>query len=77
MIKNKPKKPLIKDDIKRKKLPNKNKGERIETIKWYMKEILLLRKKLLPLGSKFEDYYIKLSENINEINDFLKFEFKK
>jgi len=45
---------------------------RINLIKWYVSKILDLRKKLLPYGHKYEEYYIQSAKILNQILIILK-----
>lgn len=71
-----PQPPVIKDDIERKD-PPKSLTEKIELIKWYVDEILALRKHLLPYGKAYEEYYFNHSKILLEINELIKKEFDK
>lgn len=66
-----PKPPKVKNKIKREKIPKKN--NELELIKWYVTEILQLRKRLLPYGEKYEKYYIDSAKVIMKVNDNIKY----
>jgi hypothetical protein len=66
-----PKKPVIKDSIKRQSPPAEM-TDKIELAKWYMDAILDLRKELLPQGAQFEEYYTKQARIFVDLNDYLK-----
>ena len=70
-IKNTPKPPKIVDNIERKKIPSSIKGT-INITKWYIDNILDLRKQLIEHGIKFEEYYMDHAKIIMEINNILK-----
>lgn len=63
-------KPTIKEIKERDKLP-KGLNHR-ETICWYVKAILDLRKSLLPEGKKIEQYYMKFAHILTKILDIVK-----
>ncbi len=68
-----PEKPVIPDDMKRDDPPDELK-DKLEICKWYVSATLDLRKSLLDYGKKFEDYYIKQAEILNDINNSIKIE---
>lgn len=45
---------------------------RLDLAKWYVKQILEFRKKLVKTGEKYESYYKKIAEKLNTINVQLK-----
>jgi hypothetical protein len=64
-------------DIPHKKPPKKlvtdtsDQGN-LHLAKWYVNDILNYRKKLLPDGRKYEQYYIDMSKNLNRVHMILK-----
>jgi hypothetical protein len=73
ILANKNSKPDISDTYERKTLPKTDDDS--EQIKWYVDEILNLRKSLLPYGKKIEKYYDNEAKMILEITDLIKKEF--
>lgn len=66
-------KPVVKDTYER-KTPPKDLGK-IDLVRWYVDEILSLRKSLLPYGKAYEEYYSNHAKILTEINDIIKAEF--
>ena len=68
-----PKKPVIVDKLVRKPLPKKlstlEDKQHPQIIQWYINEIMVLRKQLLPYGKQYEQYYICSARIILQIND--------
>lgn len=73
VLDNMPKKPTVTDNFKR-EVPNKN-LKSLELAKWYVDAILDLRKNLLDVGKKYEEYFITHAETLKNINDLVKKEF--
>jgi hypothetical protein len=69
--KNLPTIPKIVDNIKRKKIPA-DITDKIEVAKWYINNILDLRKQLIKYGAEFEEYYTNHAKIIMEINSIVK-----
>jgi hypothetical protein len=67
-------KPEIPDDYKRQQ-PPKDITEKIELIKWYVDEILNLRKSLLKYGREYEKYYANHAKILTDLTDIIKTEF--
>lgn len=70
-----PKKPSIPNDIPRETPPDEILNDTIALARWYIDAILELRKKLLPYGSQYEDYYMEQAKIITQINDIVQREF--
>ena len=70
LLKKIPTRPKILETYKREDSPTNLFGN--ELIKWYVDEILNLRKTLVKHGRDFEQYYIDQAYVIVEINDYLK-----
>jgi hypothetical protein len=66
-----PKAPVVIDNIKRKKIPP-NITDTIDISKWYIDNILDIRKQLIKYGSKFEEYYTKHAKIIMNLSEILK-----
>lgn len=71
-----PKKPVIEDKYTRESPPADIK-DKIELVKWYVDEILSLRKSLLPYGKAYEEYYFNHAKILVELNDIIKAELNK
>jgi hypothetical protein len=66
--------PVIPDDYTRKEEP-KNISDNLDLAKWYIEEILNLRKTLVKYGTEYETYYTEQARIFININDVLKKEF--
>ena len=73
-LKKMPKPPVIEDTYERKKEP-KNMTNNLDLAKWYIEEILNLRKTLVKYGELYESYYTEQASVFIQINDKLKSEF--
>jgi hypothetical protein len=69
-----PKKPTVVDNYKRLS-PDKSITEKIELVKWYVDEILNLRKTLLSYGKAYEEYYVAHAKTLLDVNEAIKEEF--
>ena len=76
MLASAPAKPVVSDTYKRLTPPEAT-TDKIELVKWYVDEILNLRKTLLPFGKAYETYYTEHAKLLLGINDFIKEEFEK
>ena len=73
-LKKMPDPPKIVDDYARKD-PPKNITDNLELAKWYIEEILNMRKSLVKYGTMYEAYYTEQATIFIQINDKLKSEF--
>lgn len=64
-------KPIVKDTYTRSKPPADIK-DKLELVKWYVEEILALRKSLLKYGKAYEEYYSNHAKILIELNDILR-----
>lgn len=71
LISSAPEPPAVKDTYTR-NTPPKNLTEKIELVKWYVDEILALRKSLLPYGKAYEEYYFNHAKILLEVNELVK-----
>jgi hypothetical protein len=74
ILKKKPSKPDLTDNIPRESPPDIK--DKIELIKWYVDKIFELRKKITSYGKKYEEYYTQHAILLNEINLAIKEELK-
>lgn len=70
---------FLNDQHERKKIKGEDDAhiekQKIKLVKWYMHHILEYRKKLLPYGKLYENYYIAVARNLTEITEAIKKEF--
>jgi hypothetical protein len=69
-LKSAPDKPVVPDEYKRQVPPTNI--DKLDLVKWYVDEILNLRKSLLKYGKDFENYYIAHARLLNELADMAK-----
>jgi hypothetical protein len=54
------------------KINDKNRSKQnLQLVKWYVDKILLMRKTLVPIGSQYENYFINIAKQLNEVNKLL------
>jgi hypothetical protein len=73
-LKKMPPPPNVEDNYERKTAP-KEMSDNLELTKWYVDEILNLRKTLVKYGTDYETYYTEQATIFIKINDVLKKEF--
>jgi hypothetical protein len=71
-----PKKPYIKDTFTRQNPPDYL-VDKLELAKWYINNIMELRKNLVDQGYLYEQYYIQQAKIFNEINEILSNELRQ
>ena len=71
ILKDIPKSPKVIDNIKRKKISPQI-TDKIDIAKWYIDNILDIRKQLINYGAQFEEYYAEHAKIIVSISNLLK-----
>lgn len=70
--------PKVPEKYKR-EIPEANKkitdAEIINRVKWYVDEILNLRKSLVPYAHSYEKYFVTQAQQINAVNNYIKVKF--
>ena len=70
--------PKVPEKYKREELMTKKKitdAEIIKRVKWYVDEILNLRKSLVPFAASYEKYFVTQAQQISAVNNYLKVKF--
>lgn len=67
--------PKVPEKYKRTEPTKKEISDTISLVKWYVDEILNLRKSLVPYGNSYEKYFVTHAKQINAVNDYLKVKF--
>lgn len=85
ILKEKPMRPKIHNTFKRKTPPHDlvlkssrgNNDAELELIKWYVDNILELRKSLIEDGKKYELYFVELAKQIHKVSEMIKTHLQK